>query len=56
MTHSASALASGLEPMASTGSITGVADGSDRKIDLGLSQALGILNRQVLRAAVRVVN
>ena len=33
-----------------------IADGSDRKIDLGLGQALGILDRQVLRSAVRMVD
>ena len=36
--------------------VVGVANGSDREIDLGLGQALGILDRQVLRSAVRVVN
>ena len=36
--------------------VVGVADGSDRKIDLGLGQALGTLDRQVLRSAIREVD
>lgn len=36
--------------------IVGVAHGSDREIDVSFSQPLGILYRQVLRSAVRVVN
>jgi hypothetical protein len=34
----------------------GIANGSNREIDLGCSQPLGILYRQVLRSAVRVMN
>ena len=37
-------------------SVIGIANGSDREIDLGLSQALGILDGQVLRSAIRMVN
>ena len=33
-----------------------IADGSDGEIDLGLGQALGILDRQVLRSAARMVD
>ena len=36
--------------------IIGITNGSDREIDLGFSQPLGIFYRQVLRSAVRVVN
>jgi len=36
--------------------VAGVADGSDRDFDLGLGQALGMLDPQVLRSAVRVVD
>ena len=56
MTHSARALVSGLGPMASAGLIAGITDGSDRGIDFGCGQALGILNGQVLGTAVRMVD
>jgi hypothetical protein len=36
--------------------VVGVADGSDREIDICLGQAFGMLDRQVLRSAVRVVD
>ena len=45
---SAKALASGLEPMASTGSIIGITDAANRRLDTCFCQPLGIANGNVL--------
>ena len=36
--------------------IVGIANGSNREVDLGFSQPLGLLYRQVLRSAVRIMS
>jgi len=36
--------------------VIGIADAADRRLDAGLGQALGIFDRDVLRAAVRMVD
>ena len=53
---SAKALASGLEPIASTDSIVGVADSADGWLNARLCQSLGVVNGHVLPAAIAVVN
>jgi len=50
---SAKALASGPEPMASTGSIVGVADAAHGWFNARFSQTLGVSDRDVLASPVR---
>ena len=44
---SARALASGLEPVATTGSVIGVADTADRRHQPGFGQTLGVVHGKV---------
>ena len=53
---SAKALASGLEPMASTGSIIGVADAANGWFDPCVYQTFGVSDRDVLAPPVAVVD
>ena len=52
---SAKALASGLDPMASTGSIAGISDAANRGLDARFCQTLGVADGHVLPATVAVV-
>ena len=53
---SAKALASGLEPLAHTGSIVGISDAANRGLDACFCQTLGVADGNVLPATVAVVD
>ena len=56
MTVSAKALASGLEPMAHTGSIAGISDAANRGLDACFCQTPGAADGNALPATVAVVD